>query len=85
MGKTKYHFNTKTLSFEELKVSLKSKLLKFISILTSGMVLSAAIMLIIYSFIDSPKERVLIRENEKLALEYQYSEQPYEPGFGYFS
>jgi murein DD-endopeptidase MepM/ murein hydrolase activator NlpD len=70
MPKTKYHFNTKTLSFEELKVSVKSKLLKFISILTSGMVLSAAIMLIIYSFIDSPKERVLKRENEKLALEY---------------
>lgn len=70
MGKTRYHFNTKTLSFEELRISLKSKLLKFFSILTSGMVLAAAIMLVIYSFIDSPKERVLKRENEKLALEY---------------
>jgi murein DD-endopeptidase MepM/ murein hydrolase activator NlpD len=70
MGKTKYHFNPKTLSFEELKVSVKHRLVQFISVLTSGMVLSAAIMLIVYSFIDSPKERLLKRENEKLALQY---------------
>ena len=70
MAKIKYYFNAKTLSFEELRVSLKSKLLKFFSILTSGMVISAAIMLFIYSFIDSPKERVLKRENEELQLQY---------------
>lgn len=70
MAKIKYHFNAKTLSFEELKDSVKHKLFKFFSILTSGMVLSAAIMLVIYSFIDSPKERLLKRENEKLKLEY---------------
>ncbi len=70
MGKIKYHFNTKTLSFEELRVSVKSNLLKFFSILTSGMVISAAIMLIVYSFIDSPKERLLKRENAKMAMQY---------------
>ncbi len=70
MKKKKYHFNTKTLSFEEFRGSVKKSALKFISILTSGMVLSAAIMLVLYSFIDSPKERVLKRENEKLKLQY---------------
>ena len=71
MGRTKYHFNTKTLSFEEFRVSVKHKFLKFVSILTSGMVLSAVAMFIIYSFIESPKERMLKRENEKLVLEFK--------------
>ncbi|HNW69982.1 MAG TPA: M23 family metallopeptidase [Bacteroidales bacterium] len=70
MKKTKYHFNTKTLSFEEFKVSVKQKFFRFFSILTSGMVISAVFMLVLYSFIDSPKERVLKRENEKLKLQY---------------
>ena len=70
MGKARYHFNTKTLSFEELKTSVKSKAVKFISFFTSGMVLSAAIMLVVYSFLDSPKEKALKRENAKLQLEY---------------
>ena len=70
MGKIKYHFNTKTMTFEELKVSLKHKLFRFFSILTSGMVLSAAVLLVLYSFIDSPKEKVLKRENDQLKLQY---------------
>jgi murein DD-endopeptidase MepM/ murein hydrolase activator NlpD len=70
MAKTRYHFNTKTLRVEEIKVSIKSKFWKFISIITSGMVISAAIMLVLYSFIDSPKEKLLRRENEKLKLQY---------------
>lgn len=74
MAKIKYHFNTKTMSFEELRVSVKHKLLKFFSILTSGMVLSAAFMLVLYSFIDSPKEKNMKRENEQLRLQYQMLE-----------
>jgi len=70
MKKTKYHFNTKTLSFEEFKGSVKQKFFRFFSILTSGMVISATVMFVLYSFIDSPKEKVLKRENEKLKLEY---------------
>lgn len=71
MKKPKYHFNTKTLSFEEFKGSVKNTTLRFISILTSGMVISAAIMFVLISFVDSPKERALKRENEKLKLEYE--------------
>ena len=71
MKKPKYHFNTKTLSFEEFKGSVKNTTLRFISILTSGMVISAAIMFVLFSFVDSPKERALKRENEKMKLEYE--------------
>lgn len=71
MPKTKYHFNFKTLTFEEMTTSIRKKLIKFFSIFTSGMVISAAIMLVIYSFIDSPKEKVLKRENDQYKLQLE--------------
>jgi murein DD-endopeptidase MepM/ murein hydrolase activator NlpD len=69
--KTKYHFNVGTMSFEEIRVSLKNRLFKIISILTSGMVLSAVVMIILYSFIDSPKEKLLKRQIEEYKLQYE--------------
>jgi murein DD-endopeptidase MepM/ murein hydrolase activator NlpD len=69
--KAKYHFNVKTMTFEEIRVSVRHKLLKVFSILTSGMVLSAAVMIGLYSFIDSPKEKVLNREIEEYKLQFE--------------
>ena len=69
--KTKYHFNFKTMTFEEIRVSVKQKFLKFFSILTSGMVLAAVAMFILYSFIDSPKEKLLKREIAEYKLQYE--------------
>ena len=68
--KVKYHFNTKTMTFEEIRVSVKEKLLKVFSILTSGMVLAAVAMVIFYSFFDSPKEKLLKREIAEYELQY---------------
>jgi len=68
--KVKYHFNTKTMTFEEIKVSVKEKLVKVFSILSSGMVLAAVAMVIFYSFFDSPKEKILKREVEEYKLQY---------------
>lgn len=69
--KVKYHFNTKTMTFEEIKVSVKEKLLKVFSILSSGMVLAAVAMVVFYSFFDSPKEKILKREIEEYKLQYE--------------
>ncbi len=69
--KVKYHFNTKTMTFEEIRVTVKQKLLKVFSILTSGMVIAAVVMIIFYSFIDSPKEKILKREIEEYKLQYE--------------
>lgn len=67
--KTKYHFNVKTMTFEEIRVSVKQKLLKVLSILTSGMVLAAVAIVILFSFTDSPKEKILEREIEEYKLQ----------------
>jgi murein DD-endopeptidase MepM/ murein hydrolase activator NlpD len=68
--KVKYHFNTKTMTFEEIKVTVKEKLLKVFSILTSGMVLATVVVVVFYSFFDSPKEKLLKRELEEYKLQY---------------
>ncbi len=68
--KVKYHFNAKTMTFEEIRVSVKEKLLKVFSILTSGMVLAAVAMVVFYSFFDSPKEKLLKREIAEYQLQY---------------
>jgi murein DD-endopeptidase MepM/ murein hydrolase activator NlpD len=69
--KTKYHFNVGTMTFEEIRVSVKQKFLKIFSIMTSGMVLAAVVMIILYSFIDSPKEKILKRQIEEYKLQYE--------------
>ena len=66
--KIKYHFDYHTLTFKTVKVSFKQKFLKLVSFLTSSLVLSTAILVILYTFVDSPKERILKREIDQ----YQY-------------
>ncbi len=69
--KTKYHFNAKTMTFEEIRVSVKEKLLKVFSIFSSGLVIAAMAMVAIYTFFDSPKERILKREIDEYKLQYE--------------
>jgi murein DD-endopeptidase MepM/ murein hydrolase activator NlpD len=66
-----YHFNTKSLVFEKVKVSVKEKLKKLLSIVTAGSVFAALVLLFAYNFFSSPKERMLKREIEEYKLQYE--------------
>jgi murein DD-endopeptidase MepM/ murein hydrolase activator NlpD len=66
-----YHFNTKSLTFEKVKVSIKEKLKRFLSIAASGMVFAALVLLIAYNFLSSPKEKMLQREIDQYKLQYE--------------
>lgn len=70
MAKVRYHFNTNSLKIEKVKISFKQRALKFVSIMATGMVFSAAILLAAYNFMESPKERMLKREIEQYKLQY---------------
>lgn len=71
MAKIKYRFNFKSLEIEKVKVTFKEKVLKLLSILASGLVFSAVVILIAYNFFNSPKEKMLKRENEQLLLQVE--------------
>lgn len=68
--KHKYHFDYNTLTFKKVRVSFKQKLLKFLSYLTSSVVFSSVVLVILYSVVDSPKEKVLKKEIE--LYKYQF-------------
>ena len=70
MSKVKYKFNTKSLTYEKVKVTFKQRLLQVLSYLGIGLVFATVTMLIAYRFIDSPKEKQLrrIRSNQNSVL-----------------
>ncbi len=70
MSKIKYKFNTKSLTYEKVHTTWKERGLKFLSYLATGTVFATITIFLAYKFLDSPKEKKLHREIEKLELEY---------------
>jgi murein DD-endopeptidase MepM/ murein hydrolase activator NlpD len=71
MGKVKYYFNHKTLSFEKARLTVKTLVLKILSYLSTSLVFTVVAMLIGYSFFGSPKERILQRELKQYQLQFE--------------
>lgn len=71
MPKTKYRFNTKTLTYEKIEPTWKRTLLRFSSILTLSVFFGILIYFIVTQAIDSPKERMLKQENSQLKAQYE--------------
>jgi len=71
MSKVKYKFNTKSLTYEQVSTTVKEKMLKFLSYLATGTVFATITIIMAYNFLDSPKEKKLRREIEKVKLEYE--------------
>lgn len=69
--KHQYHFNTRSLTFEKVKVSVKDKLKKILSVAAAGVVFATVVLFFAYNFLSSPKERMLQREIEQYNLRYE--------------
>jgi len=70
MAKIKYQFNTKSLSYERVKLGFKERLLQFLSFMGTGLVFAALGVVVAYNTFDSPREKVLEREVETMRIEY---------------
>ncbi|MFH0894223.1 MAG: M23 family metallopeptidase [Bacteroidota bacterium] len=62
MPKTRFHFDPHSLTFKQVTISVKQKLLKVVSLLGTGLAFSAVTLVILYNVVDSPKEKSLKRE-----------------------
>jgi murein DD-endopeptidase MepM/ murein hydrolase activator NlpD len=71
MSKVKYKFNKKSLQFEVVKHNFKSRALKAFSYLATGTIFSVVVIFLAYTFLDSPKERILKREIAQYQLQFQ--------------
>ena len=71
MAKTKYYFNSQTLKYEKVKLSIRVKALKGLGFISTALVFSFIIIALAYTFLDSPKEKQLKREINSLSLQYE--------------
>jgi murein DD-endopeptidase MepM/ murein hydrolase activator NlpD len=70
MKKIKYYYNTHTLRYEKLETPLRVKLLRLFGFLASSLVTAAIIVAIAFQYVDSPKEKILQKENDDLKDNY---------------
>jgi murein DD-endopeptidase MepM/ murein hydrolase activator NlpD len=75
MPKAKYYFNTHSLKYEKVVISLWKKLLRALGWLATALVFSVIIVLIAYTYIDSPKEKQLKRELNDLTFQFDILKQ----------
>lgn len=71
MAKTKYFFNEKTLSYEEIKLSAGQKISRFFMFLLSALALGAVLLFLFTTYFDSPKELMMKREIATYKLQFQ--------------
>lgn len=71
MSKAKYKFNKKSLQFEVVRHNFKTIAIKVLSYLATGTVFSVVVIFLAYTFLDSPKEKILKREIAQYQLQFQ--------------
>ena len=70
MAKAKYRYNPHTLSYDKIELTLRDKIVRSFMFLGAGIVIGVVIYSLAYSFIDSPKEKQLKRDNSQLLSQY---------------
>ncbi len=70
MPRTKYKFNPDSLSYDEVRLSVRALLLRLLAYITGSVIIALIYWVIFASFFDSPKEKALKREVEQLTIQY---------------
>jgi murein DD-endopeptidase MepM/ murein hydrolase activator NlpD len=71
MAELKYRFNPDTLNFERIRLSAWQKTRRTVLMLTPGLVVGLIGIVLVYQFVDSPKEAAFRRENQQLLVQYE--------------
>lgn len=71
MSKIKYKYNPHTLSYDRIKLSLRQKLARSFYFLMASLVFGVIIYGVVYTFVDSPKEKQLKIENAELLGQFE--------------
>ncbi len=71
MFRTKYKYNPKTLSYEEVKLTTSQLIGKVFTYLVLGGFFAFIVLILGFQFVDSPQEKALQREIDQFRLQYQ--------------
>lgn len=75
MAKVKYYYDPRTLSYRKIEKNAKYRLQKTGGFLLSSAVFAGIFLFLIYNFIDSPKEKRLIRELDNMRIQYEIQQE----------
>ena len=75
MAKIKYYYDTKTLSYKRIQLSVLKKIKRVLYFLITSACLGLLMILIFFQFFDSPKEKKLNREIDHLISQYEEVDQ----------
>jgi murein DD-endopeptidase MepM/ murein hydrolase activator NlpD len=70
MSKVKYRFNTKSLTYEKVRVTFKERFWRFLSYLATGVVFATVTILLARQILPSPEQKKQNRELEAMILQY---------------
>lgn len=70
MSKIRYKYNTKTLSYEKAVTPIRTRIFRIISFLGTASVIGVISVIIAFKYFDSPKEKQLRRDLEKMKTQY---------------
>jgi len=62
MKKVKYYYNTQSLRYEKFEESLRSKMMRVVGFISATLVFAFIIVYLAYTYLDSPKEKTLLRQ-----------------------
>ena len=71
MGKLKYRYNTESLNYDKVRPSLKKRLLILVSYLSILFLIAILLNLFYASVFDTPREKILKRENNQLNQQFE--------------
>ena len=78
MSKPKYSFNPESLSYDQIKLSHRQKIFKFLRGAVLLLSVSFVFLLILSLFFDTPGEKIQKRENKQLLYQYELLNQKVE-------
>ncbi len=78
MSKPKYSFNPESLSYDQIKLSPRQKIFKFLRGAVLLLSVSFVFLLILSLFFDTPGEKIQKRENKQLLYQYELLNQKVE-------
>lgn len=70
MPRTKYKFNPESLSFDRVRLGLKTLIFRFLAYFVGSVIVALGYWVIFAAFFDSPREKALEREIEQLTIQY---------------
>ena len=71
MPPTKYKFDPDSLSFDKIRLGIRTLLLRFLAYFIGSVIIALVYWGVFASFFDSPKEKALKREVEQMTIQYE--------------